>query len=79
MMWPRGMTYATAFSPFFVTTLLSCYYCNILSGIVLEIACPKALHRFGCFDNHINIYLTGCALFTSTRTSHSVLLCEGNE
>ena len=66
MMWPRGMTYATAFSPFFVTTLLSCYYCDILSGIVLEIACPKALHRFGCFDNHKYIFSWLCIVYFYT-------------
>ena len=78
MLRPRRMTYATVSSPFVVTTLLSCYYCNMLSGIVLEIARPEALYGSGCFDSHINIiYLAGCVLFTSTCSSHSVLLCGG--
>ena len=38
----------------------------MLSGIVLEIACPETLHRSGCFDSHIHIiYLVCCVLFTS--------------
>ena len=37
----------------------------MLSGIILEIACPETLHRSGCFDSHIYIiYLVGCVLFT---------------
>ena len=43
----------------------------MLSGIVLEIACPETLHRSGCFGSHINIiYLAGCALFTSLHGAH---------
>ena len=43
----------------------------MLSGIVLEIACPETLHRSGCFDSHINIiYLAGCVLFTSLHGAH---------
>ena len=29
----------------------------MLFGIVLEIACSETLHRSGCFDNHIYIYI----------------------
>ena len=55
-----------------------CYFCNMLSGIVQEIACPEALHTSGCFDSHISmIYLAGCVLFTSRWSSHSLLLCGG--
>ena len=55
-----------------------CYFCNMLSRIVLEIACPEALHTSGCFDSHINmIYLAGCVLFTSRWSSHSLLFCGG--
>ena len=45
-----------------------------LSEIVLEKACPEALHRSGCFDSHISIYqyiyiyiyiyMVVCVLFT---------------
>ena len=43
----------------------------MLSGIVLEIACPETLHRSGCFHSHINIiYLAGCVLFTSLHGAH---------
>ena len=43
-----------------------CYHCNMLSGIVLAIACPETIHRPGCFDRHIFIiYLVGCVLLTS--------------
>ena len=38
----------------------------MLSGIVLEIACPDTLYRSGCFDSHIYIiYLVSCVFFTS--------------
>ena len=38
----------------------------MLSGIVLEIACPETLHRFACFDSYINIiFLVACVVFTS--------------
>ena len=48
-----------------------CYYCNMLSGTVLEITCPDTLNRSGCFDSHINItYLAGCVLFTSLHGAH---------
>ena len=46
--------------------IFCCNY-NILSGIVLEIACSETLHRSGCFDSHIYIYymcLVGCVSFT---------------
>ena len=38
----------------------------MLSGIVLEIACPETLHISGCFDSHMYIiYLVGCVVFAS--------------
>ena len=38
----------------------------MLSGIVLEIACPETRHISGCFDIHTQyIYLFGCVLLTS--------------
>ena len=43
----------------------------MLSGIVLEIACPETLHISGCFDSHIYIiYLAGSVLFTSLHGAH---------
>ena len=43
----------------------------MLSGTVLEIACPETLHRSGCFVSYINIiYLAGCVLFTSLHGAH---------
>ena len=43
----------------------------MLSGIVLEIACPETLHRSGCFDSHINIVcLAGYVLFTFLHGAH---------
>ena len=36
-------------------TFILCYYCYMLSGIVLEIACPETLQRSGCFDSHMYI------------------------
>ena len=51
-----------------------CYYCYILSGIVLEIACPETLHEFGCFDSHMYIiYLAGCVVYTSLH--RALILC----
>ena len=52
-------------------TFILCYYYNMLSGIVLEIACAETLQRSGCFDSHINlIYLAGCVLFSSLHGAH---------
>ena len=43
----------------------------MLSGIVLEVACPGTLHRSGCFDRHINIINSaGTVLFTSLHRRH---------
>ena len=64
---PRRVTYATVSSPSFVTTFLSSVtICNMLSGILMRIAYPETIHRSGCFDSHIQIYvyLVGCVLFT---------------
>ena len=43
----------------------------MLSGIVLEIACPETLHRSSCSHSHVYIiYLAGCVLFISLHGAH---------
>ena len=55
-----------------------CYYCNILCGILLEIACPEILHRSSCFRSHIYyIYSWLCIVYFFTWSSKSLLLCGG--
>ena len=60
-----------------------CYYCNMLSGIALEIACPETLHRSGCFDSrYIYIYIYNifswlCIVYFLTWSSYSLLLFGG--
>ena len=52
--------------------LLSVIY--MISGIILEIACPETLHRSGCFDSHMYIiYLPGCVVCTSL---HGAPICS---
>ena len=55
-----------------------CYDCNLLSGIVLQIAdSPETLHRSGCFNSHIWIYIFSwlCIIYFFTWSSHLLLLC----